>query len=90
MVIWSRIVAEKFRVIFKVCVCTDKGERGQPNVDRCGQEGEGGQKSLKMYGNPLWMASNKNTSNNYLMWMIYNICNFFRMSFQGSNNLIQK
>ena len=38
MDIWSRIFAEKFRIILKVCVRTDKGKKGyQPNVDRSGQ-----------------------------------------------------
>ena len=55
MDICSQIFAEKFHIIFKVCVCTDRGQGGQPNVDRFGQEG-GGPKSLKMYGNSLWMA----------------------------------
>ena len=34
------------------------GEQGgHPNADRCRQGmGEGGQKSLKMCGHPLWMA----------------------------------
>ena len=57
MVILSEIIAEKFCIIFKVCVRTDKGGAGdQPNVDRCGQGGRGGQKSLKMCGHPLWVA----------------------------------
>ena len=37
-----------------------EGEGGQPNVDssRQGEEGGGGQKSLKMCRHPLWMAPN--------------------------------
>ena len=31
------------------------GEGAQPNTDSC-RQGEGGQKSLKMCGHPLWMA----------------------------------
>ena len=46
MVIWSRSIAEKFRIIFKVCIHTDKGGggqggKGQLNVDRCGQRERG-------------------------------------------------
>ena len=44
MVIWSRIIAEKFRIIFKVCVLTDKRGGGQANVGSCGQGGRDGPK----------------------------------------------
>ena len=40
MDIWNRLMAEKFRIIFKVCIRTNKGGvRVQPNMDRCGQRG---------------------------------------------------
>ena len=41
MDIWSQIFAENFCIIFKVCVCMNRGKAVQPNVDRCGQWGRG-------------------------------------------------
>ena len=34
MNIWSRIFPGNFRIISKVCLRKDRGEGGQPNVDR--------------------------------------------------------
>ena len=52
--------AEKFCIIFKVCVCTDRVGRGQPNVGRCGQTGGvgggGGQSLVKMRWHPFRLA----------------------------------
>ena len=48
MDIWSRIFAEKFRIIFKVFIRMDRGERvSQMRIDV--ERGEG-------VKNPLWMA----------------------------------
>ena len=59
----SRISADKFLIIFKVCVSTNKGEGDQLNVDRSVTAGgERGQKSLRTCGNPLWMAPNASLS----------------------------
>ena len=53
MDIWSRIFAEKFRLIIKFV-----SKRTEGKGVRCGRmwtRGRGGQKSLKMFGHPLWM-----------------------------------
>ena len=50
MDIWSWIFAENFRIIFKVCIDTNRG-KVWTGVDS--------QKSLKMCGHPLWIAPYK-------------------------------
>ena len=42
MVICSRIIAGKLRIIFKVCVCTNKGRRGSAKCGQVCARGESG------------------------------------------------
>ena len=53
MDIWSWIFADKFRMIFKVCVRRDRGRRGVNQMWTDMDKGEGCQKSEKMCGHPL-------------------------------------